>query len=70
MMAERKWFNTEPGVLALVGTDFKIVYAPSNYLGDFLLTQGDRRLFNYYALVEAKRIAEAKQDELEEIGVE
>lgn len=69
-MVERKWVNTEPGVLALSGTDFRIVYSPSKYLGDFLLMQGDRRMFSYSTIIEAKRRAEGKQAELEEIGLE
>lgn len=67
-MADRQWTCTEPGVLALVGTDFRIVYSP-HAGGDFALYQGARLRTRTHSLGTAKWGCEGWQSELEEIGM-
>lgn len=67
-MMERKWLNTEPGVLALTGTDFRIEYQ-SQATNRFAVIQGSRILIREAFLHTAKATAERAQAELEEIGV-
>jgi hypothetical protein len=68
MMDERKWVNTESGVLALVGTDWRIEYRP-NPNGDFMLMRGARTLGWFFYIESAKNEAARRQTDLEEIGV-
>lgn len=68
MSEERKWIQSEPGILALVGTPMRIVYKQSSN-GDFLIMQGDRALYHCWTLGQAKEEAGWRLRSLEEIGM-
>lgn len=71
-MTQRIWEISEPGVLALLGTDFRIIYSPDDHPSlrfNFLVMQGDCPVQRFPDLDWAKRSAERRQSELEEIGV-
>lgn len=67
-MTKHEWKQTEPGVLVLSGTDFRVVYEPHSN-GDFHLMNGPRSQFRFTILASAKSHAEYRQKELEEIGI-
>lgn len=67
-MTEREWVLAEPGVLALVGTEWRIEYQP-HYHGDYHLMQGKRSKGRFIVLRAAKLEAVNRQTELEEIGM-
>jgi hypothetical protein len=67
-MTERRWVNTEPGVLALEGTGYRIVCSPHEN-GDFLLMRGERKVMRGHVLAMLKQAAAEKQSELEELGI-
>ena len=63
----RKWINTEPGVLQMEGTDFRIVYKGDLTVRLFYGVQ-KRKGWSKPSLYQAKQDAERHQDELEEVG--
>jgi hypothetical protein len=67
-MPTRDWEVTSPGVLSLLGTEFRVVF-DINSGGDFVVYQGDRFRLRVHDLWSAKRVAEAYQTELEEMGL-
>lgn len=67
--SKREWIQSEPGILALKDTSFRIVYEPAtDGGGDFVLCQGDRRISRHRSLDDAKAGATNRQSDLEEIG--
>jgi hypothetical protein len=66
-MAAREWINSEPGVLALFGTDFRIEYH-LHTRGNFALYEGARLLRRWEYLSLAKDEAEHCCRSLDEMG--
>lgn len=69
------WRCTEPGVLALLGTRWRIEYAPHSHdyhpsCADYCVYEGRRLHGRAPTLAHAKRAAEEMQRELEQIGAE
>lgn len=67
-MSERLWEKTEPGILGLLGTDFKVQYEPGHPMGDFHAYQGDRSLGRAATLAFARWVCERRQEDIDAIA--
>ena len=71
MLAVRDgWVVSRPGVLALAGSDFSVVYEPREDGWDFQIMQGERHRSRHMELRTAQIVAECKLQELIALGVD
>jgi hypothetical protein len=63
----RRWHNTEPGVLVLTGTRWRIHYRPSQRRPDYELYDDQRPIIGSEWLAPLKQFAIDRQAELDEL---
>jgi hypothetical protein len=63
----RVWSCPEPGILAMLGTRFRIMYMPGELHPDFRLYEDQRLIARSEIPAELKHVAEKRQAELEEM---